>query len=135
MVIMNSMIPVAINLKPSIMTSKIFSCIAILLFIATSWLAKAQMSTTPAIVWQKTIGGNGTDSLSAFTVDADYSFVMCGSSKSLVSGNKTGDTLGGYDFWVVKTDSSGTVLWDKTFGGAKMMSLPPSFPLRMADTS
>ncbi len=80
---------------------------------------QAQTKTAPSIVWEKTIGGNGSDSLSALCIDKSKAIVMCGSSRSSVSGSKTQDSVGGYDYWVVKTDSSGNIIWNKTFGGTK----------------
>ena len=31
---------------------------------------------------------------------------------------KTEAGLGSYDYWIVKTDASGNVLWDNTIGGS-----------------
>src|SRR5262249_23725055 len=39
-------------------------------------------------------------------------------SWSNISGEKTENSRGGYDYWVVKTDSSGNVQWDKTMGSS-----------------
>ena len=74
-------------------------------------------STAPGIIWQKTIGGSSSDVLTAMCVKADKSIVLCGYSNSDVSGNKSNSSMGGYDYWVVKLDGSGNVIWNKTFGG------------------
>ena len=35
-----------------------------------------------------------------------------------ISGDKTTANNGSFDYWIVKTDSSGNVEWDKTIGGS-----------------
>lgn len=84
-----------------------------------SFFTAAAQPTLPTIIWQKTIGGSGADVMAAMAVGANKTVVMCGSSKSPVSGNKTGANVGANDIWVVKTDSLGNLIWDKTFGGIK----------------
>ena len=81
-------------------------------------VALAQSPVAPKITWQKTVGGISTDSLTAIAISNDHkSFVVCGSSNSKKSGNKTIAAYGGYDYWVVKMDSSGNILWDRSLGG------------------
>src|SRR4030095_6685004 len=46
-------------------------------------------------------------------------YILGGSSHSDASGDKTQDCRGYYDYWVVKLDSMGSVIWDKTIGGTK----------------
>ena len=90
----------------------------LLLLLLTFYIGFSQ-SLAPGIAWQKTIGGNSSDVLTAMCVKADKSIVLCGYSNSGVSGNKSSNSFGGYDYWVVKLDASGNILWNKTFGGAK----------------
>ncbi|ARN77701.1 hypothetical protein BST97_06650 [Nonlabens spongiae] len=75
-----------------------------------------ELDQTGAIVWQKTIGGTRRDDAWGIIKDgADY--LISGQSESRISGNKTEGNRGWYDYWLVKIDASGTVLWDKTLGG------------------
>lgn len=61
------------------------------------------------VQWQKTFsGGGGTDSYSV-DLTSDGGYVIAGGRYS------SGGT--GWDLWVAKTDSSGNLLWEKTFGG------------------
>jgi len=92
----------------------------ILLFILmlASYVGFAQ-GTTPNITWQKTLGGSGSDVLKAMCVGSDKSIVLCGYSNSGTSGNKSNSSFGGYDYWVIKLDASGNVMWNKTFGGGR----------------
>lgn len=62
------------------------------------------------LIWQKTYGGPRTDLGEAVIVTVQGDYVVGGITKSLGSGN--------FDLWVFKTDSQGTVLWERTFGGA-----------------
>ncbi|RYM35596.1 T9SS type A sorting domain-containing protein [Brumimicrobium glaciale] len=68
-------------------------------------------------IWQKTYGGSGNEYLSDMIELADGSVLLVGTSDSPISGNKTEDTYGLSDYWLVKIDGNGNVLWDKTFGG------------------
>ena len=69
------------------------------------------------IVWQNTIGGSGFDFLEDIISTSDGGFLLIGVSESGISGDKTQSNLGQGDFWVVKTNSTGVVQWEKTFGG------------------
>jgi hypothetical protein len=84
--------------------------------------------------WQKTIGGNGQDELLCAFQTPDGGYMLGGSSSSTLAPEKditekgtidvkpdlTGKTekcRGNMDYWIVKLDNSGTVLWQKTYGG------------------
>ena len=69
------------------------------------------------ILWDKTLGGTEDETLVDVLVLDDGSFILGGYSVSGVSGEKTEASQGGSDFWLVKLDSQGNKLWDKTFGG------------------
>ncbi len=43
---------------------------------------------------------------------------MGGTTLSGISGNKTSPIWGGKDYWVVRLAANGTIMWDRTFGGA-----------------
>ena len=50
--------------------------------------------------------------------DQNSDFLIFGSSLGGISGDKTTAGYGGYDFWLIRTDSVGSKLWDKTYGGS-----------------
>jgi hypothetical protein len=82
------------------------------------WIVK--VDSMGLIQWQNTIGGNGNDAIFSLQQTADGGFILGGSSESDISGDKTEDAIGSAnvsDFWVVKTDSSGNLLWQNTIGG------------------
>ncbi len=77
-----------------------------------------QAQTAPAKLWDKTIGGSGGENLAILKQTTDGGYVLGGHSDSGISGDKSQASKGAADFWVVKTDASGTKTWDKTFGGS-----------------
>ena len=91
------------------------------LFIFFSLFSSAQNPLVKQ--WDARFGGKQNDIVSAFQETADGGFIIGGSSMSVVSGNKTQPTQGGFDYWIVKTDAAGTLQWEKDYGG----SLPEDF--------
>jgi type IX secretion system substrate protein len=79
------------------------------------WVVK--LDATGAIVWQNTIGGSLIDQFNSISETSDGGYIMGGSSTSNASGDKTENSIGGGDFWIVKIDSSGEIEWDNTIGG------------------
>src|SRR5690606_20204165 len=54
------------------------------------------------MLWNKTIGGNGTDQLKGLTQTRDGSYILAGNSDSKKSDDKDKASIGGNDYWVVK---------------------------------
>jgi hypothetical protein len=79
------------------------------------WIIKTD--TVGNIIWQKTIGGSDYDILRSIEETADGGFILGGLSRSNISGSKTEDCLGLSDYWIVKTDSVGNIVWQNTIGG------------------
>ena len=79
------------------------------------WIIKLDSSGN--IQWQNTIGGNSDDWLFSISQTFDGGYVCGGWSNSNISGDKTENSQGGRDYWVVKLDSSGNILWQNSFGG------------------
>ncbi|QBZ98879.1 T9SS type A sorting domain-containing protein [Flavobacterium sangjuense] len=67
--------------------------------------------------WQKTIGGLRQDEINGVVRTKDGGFVLAGSSNSQASGEKITTNYGGMDYWVIKIDSKGAIVWQNTFGG------------------
>jgi hypothetical protein len=70
------------------------------------------------LLWEKSFGGSGFDAAFAIANSATSinSYVIAGNSKS-----SDGDTTinnGENDFWIFKIDSSGKLLFEKSFGGS-----------------
>lgn len=67
----------------------------------------------------KTIGGSGFEDLSSLQQTADGGYILGGWSASPISGDKSENNKGGFDYWVVKLDAAGNKQWDKTLGGSR----------------
>ncbi|MBK9425656.1 MAG: T9SS type A sorting domain-containing protein [Bacteroidia bacterium] len=80
------------------------------------WIVKTD--SIGNIKWQNTIGGVGVDAFRSVIQTADMGYLLGGWSDSNISGDKSEDSLGGVDFWIVKTDSIGAILWQNTIGGS-----------------
>ncbi len=68
-------------------------------------------------IWKKSFGGLQLDEASAILQTDDNGFVVLGTTDS-----NDGDVSGNYgnsDYWIVKLDSSGNLLWQKCLGGSQ----------------
>jgi len=75
-----------------------------------------RLNDTGAIQWQKTFGGTGSDIAQSIRQTSDFGYVIAGTTQSNdydVTGNH-----GGHDYWVIKIDAIGTLVWQKTLGGS-----------------
>ena len=75
------------------------------------------------ISWQKTIGGSSTDMLVTIRQTTDGGFIVGGSSISNASADKTENSNGAYDYWIMKLTSTGSITWQNTIGGSDMDAL------------
>ena len=75
-------------------------------------------SQAPGIQWQNTIGGNTTDLLWSIKQATDGGYILSGSSPSSISGDKTENSNGESDCWIIKLDSIGNIIWQNTIGGS-----------------
>lgn len=89
----------------------IFCCL-LLFFHPFSVLSQA------SVEWDKTLGGAEDERLYAVALAPDGGFIVGGDSRSGASGDRTEESMGGIDYWVVRTDKDGNKLWDKAYGGA-----------------
>jgi len=72
-----------------------------------AWLVKTDENGS--LQWDKIFGGPYYDGSNSMILTADGGYALAGQSRSYGEG--------GYDFWLVKTDSSGNMQWDRTYGG------------------
>lgn len=79
------------------------------------WIVK--LDSTGQILWDKTIGGSDYEELNSIDTTPDGGFILGGLSLSGISGDKTTNSIGGGDYWVIKLDASGNIIWEKTIGG------------------
>jgi hypothetical protein len=72
------------------------------------WVLK--LDANGNVLWQKTYGGSSNDWAESIQQILDGSYVVAGVTDSFDAGNG--------DFWVLKLDANGNVLWQKTYGGS-----------------
>lgn len=80
------------------------------------WVVK--LSAAGDIEWQNTVGGSGEDYLNTLQQTTDGGYLLGGNSNSNISGDKTENSRGGGDYWLVKLNPQGDILWQKTIGGS-----------------
>jgi len=79
------------------------------------WIAKFDSQGNK--VWDKSFGGNRVNSLASTIITSDQGFLLAGYSNSDKSIDKSSNNKGKLDYWIIKTDSNGNKIWDKSFGG------------------
>ncbi len=67
-------------------------------------------SSGGTLLWEKTWGGSNFEEISALAVDSGGNAYLAGRTQSFSTGN--------YDTLLLKYSSSGTLLWQKTWGGS-----------------
>lgn len=78
------------------------------------WATKIDASGE--LQWRGYFGGTNNDRSHAVVQSDDGGFVMTGFSES--NDFDISNTQGSYDFWMVKLDPNGNLLWERSFGGS-----------------
>lgn len=77
------------------------------------WVVK--MDALGTFQWQKSLGGSGDDQANSICTTSDGGYVVAGftnSSNGDITLNK-----GSSDYWIVKLNALGNIVWQKTYGG------------------
>jgi uncharacterized delta-60 repeat protein len=72
-----------------------------------AWVLK--LDSTGAVQWQYTYGGGGTNYASWVRQLSNGDYIVAGATNSFEAH--------GYDFWVFELNSTGGIIWQKTYGG------------------
>ncbi|MCB2408920.1 T9SS type A sorting domain-containing protein [Hymenobacter sp. BT178] len=81
-----------------------------------AWVVKIDASGN--LLWDRSLGGLEEDGASSLLVASDGGILVYANSNSSTSGDKTQDSKGSYDLWLVKLASGGATQWDLTLGGS-----------------
>jgi hypothetical protein len=73
--------------------------------------------SSQTIQWENTIGGNDTEWVDFIELSKDENYILGGYSYSNISGDKNENSRGLSDYWFIKIDDTGNLLWQKTIGG------------------
>jgi PKD repeat protein len=79
-----------------------------------AWLL--EVDATGHLVWQKTYGGSASDLLYTITLAPNGDILLGGGTYSN-DGDVNGQH-GNQDFWLLRTDASGNLLWQRSLGGS-----------------
>ena len=79
------------------------------------WVAK--ISAIGVLQWQKALGGTSDEVATCIRQTSDGGYIISGRTAS-TNGDVTG-FHGWNDYWIVKINSTGTLVWQKTFGGTQ----------------
>ncbi len=77
----------------------------------------ARLSPEGEELWVKTFGGNNSDTPVKILKAATGNFVLLGHSRS--NDGDLSHNYGDFDIWIVMIDESGTILWEKNYGGSQ----------------
>jgi hypothetical protein len=83
---------------------------------ADLWIIKITPEGT--LLWEKTLGGSSFDVGRSVSKTQDNGFLIAGSSRS-TDGSLTSNK-GQNDAWIIKINSSGNLVWQKTIGGSNV---------------
>ena len=89
------------------------------------WTVK--LDSSGALQWEKSYGGTNNDNARAAVQTSDGGYLVAGFTFS--SDGDVSFFHGSVDYWVLKLDSAGVLLWEKTYGGSNFdygVSLLPS---------
>jgi hypothetical protein len=79
------------------------------------WIIK--FSPSGVVEWQKTYGGSGSEEAYTIQQTEDSGYIIAGVTNS-TDGDIT-NAKGDQDYWIIKLNSSGDLIWQKIFGGTQ----------------
>ena len=88
-----------------------------------------KLNSDGEIIWSRFFGGTNNDRSYDVVETNNEEFIIVGSTES--NDIDISNNFGSYDYWVIKVDSQGDLLWERTYGGsgidvAKSISVLPN---------
>jgi len=99
--------------KPSVMKSKLYTSF---LFLSATIFASLAMAQSPGMLWHNSYGGSTDEQFSCFDFTSDGGYIIGGYSTS--SNGDVSQNQGNGDYWVVKSDAAGNLIWERSYGGS-----------------
>ncbi len=78
------------------------------------WVVK--LDASGGLVWETNLGGSDRDWAYSIQQTTDDGYIVAGESDS--NDGDVGGNNGGYDYWIVKLDASGNLVWETNLGGS-----------------
>ncbi len=78
------------------------------------WIIK--LNKDGVLEWEKSYGGKDIDHAYSISQTNDGGYVIAGESNS--TDGDIFDNNGSFDYWIIKIDSQGSLIWEKTYGGS-----------------
>ncbi|MFK7806621.1 MAG: hypothetical protein AB8F74_02360, partial [Saprospiraceae bacterium] len=91
------------------------------------WIVKTD--ATGSVEWDRTFGGDGLDNCYSVRQNSIGYYIISGFSESVMTGNKTTGTNGGFDYWLLYLNESGDKQWETSLGGAQNDVLENAFQI------
>jgi predicted secreted protein len=99
------------TMRPEAFLKRILIVLTISLLASVLCMQEIEGVDAPPIEWSKTYGGTGLENARCMIQTSDGGYALAGDTESFGAGNK--------DFWLVKTDASGNMEWNQTYGGVR----------------
>lgn len=77
------------------------------------WVIK--VTATGELAWEQSFGGSGIEESYSIALTEDNNYIIAGQTYS--TDKDVTEQYGNADFWVIKIDDDGQLLWDKNYGG------------------
>jgi len=87
-----------------------------LLHIFIFFLVILSAFSQPEIAWQKSLGGSENDRARSVNQTSDGGYIVAGITRSN-DGDVADNIVGARSIWVIKLDATGTIQWEKSYGG------------------
>ena len=81
----------------------------------------------PTIGWQKTIGGSLSDDITIVKKTPD-GYILGASFNSDISGEKSENSKGDSDYWIVKVNGVGEIEWQQNYNSLETIKIDFPFP-------
>jgi hypothetical protein len=88
--------------------SELFLAVLLSFLLVATFNVRGVVAEPPTEGWARTYGGTGSEMARSMVQTSDGGYAIAGITGSYGTG--------GEDFWLVKTDSNGNALWNKTYG-------------------